>query len=95
MTSRHVEEIYDKDILRLQDFRSVAEADLERLRGEVEELRTAAGAGWDAGGSADALARNGREEASAYAVAAKRMGEMVCGIRKMYQLKTELYISFA
>ena len=77
VTSRHVEEIYDKDILRLQDFRSVAEADLERLRGEVEELRTAAGAGGDAGGSADALARNGREEASAYAMAAKRMDEMV------------------
>ncbi len=38
VTSRNIEDIYDKDILRLHDFARTARADLDRLRFPLSKL---------------------------------------------------------
>ncbi len=38
MTARHMEDIYDKDVLKLQDFRASAEKKLNKLREDLVSL---------------------------------------------------------
>jgi hypothetical protein len=38
VTSRHIEDIYDKDVIALQDFRTVAENEMKRIRDDIDAM---------------------------------------------------------
>ncbi len=81
VTARHVEDIYDKDVLRLQDFRSSAEGELTKLREEVGTLSSKlSGSGVAA---ISTSAQSGNKESSSLSSLDSRLSSVESEIRAL------------
>ena len=83
VTTKHLEELYDKDLLKLQNFQSYAENMLQRLD---EDVDLALGGGHRRqvnGGQFDAVARKNNVTSFDFE-AAKRLNDLESDVRKMH-----------